>query len=79
MLLLADLGGGKTVVMGAPDKENEEAFYRALGRYVNTLNGRYYTAEDVGTSEHVMNLIYKKRHMFAVQVNHLVLQVTQVQ
>ena len=55
-----DLGGGKTVVMGAPDKENEEAFYRALGRYVNTLNGRYYTAEDVGTSEHVMNLIYKE-------------------
>ena len=45
--------------MGAPDKQNEEAFYRALGRYVNTLNGRYYTAEDVGTSEHEMNLIYK--------------------
>ena len=62
--------------MGAPDKENEEAFYRALGRYVNTLNGRYYTAEDVGTSEHVMNLIYKETF---VQVNHLVLQVTQVQ
>ena len=55
-----DLGGGKTVVMGALIKENEEAFYRALGRYVNTLNGRYYTAEDVGTSEHVMNLIYKE-------------------
>ena len=55
-----NLGGGKTVVMGAPDKQNEEAFYRALGRYVNTLNGRYYTAEDVGTSEHEMNLIYKE-------------------
>lgn len=55
-----DLGGGKTVVMGSPNKEDEEAFYRALGRYVHTLNGRYYTAEDVGTSEHEMNLIHKE-------------------
>ena len=63
--------------MGAPDKQNEEAFYRALGRYVNTLNGRYYTAEDVGTSEHEMNLIYK-HHMYVELVSHLVQQVIQV-
>jgi hypothetical protein len=30
-------------VLGSPNKEDEEAFYRALGRYVHTLNGRYYT------------------------------------
>ena len=49
------LGGGKSVIIGDPavlrkDPIRREAFWRAFGRYVEGLNGRYITAEDVGTS-----------------------------
>ncbi|MCL2203691.1 MAG: leucine dehydrogenase [Defluviitaleaceae bacterium] len=49
------LGGGKAVIIGDPteirkDPTRREAFWRAFGRYVNGLSGRYITAEDVGTS-----------------------------
>ena len=49
------LGGGKTVIWGDPavlrkDPIKREAFWRAFGRYLEGLNGRYITAEDVGTS-----------------------------
>jgi leucine dehydrogenase len=51
------LGGGKSVIIGDPRKDKSEALFRAFGRFVQSLNGRYYTAEDVGTStadiEHV--------------------------
>ncbi len=55
-----NLGGGKTVVIGDAKKDKSEAFFRALGRYVNTLNGRYITAEDVGTTVADMDLIYQE-------------------
>lgn len=41
-----NLGGGKTVLIGTPDLKNE-AYMRALGRFVQSLNGRYITAEDI--------------------------------
>ena len=49
------LGGGKTVILGDPtelrrDPIKREAFWRAFGRYLEGLSGRYITAEDVGTS-----------------------------
>ena len=49
------LGGGKAVIIGDPaelrkDPTRREAFWRAFGRYINGLSGRYITAEDVGTS-----------------------------
>ena len=48
------LGGGKTVIIGdvkelRKDSVRTEAFWRAFGRYLEGLNGRYITAEDVGT------------------------------
>lgn len=43
-----NLGGGKTVVIGDPRGEKAEEKFRALGRFVEALNGRYITAEDVG-------------------------------
>ena len=55
-----NLGGGKTVVIGDAKKDKSEAFFRALGRYVNSLNGRYITAEDVGTTVSDMDLIYQE-------------------
>jgi len=45
-----NLGGGKTVIMvESPDQKNE-ALFRAFGRFVDTLNGRYCTGEDVGVT-----------------------------
>ena len=48
---MADLayGGGKTVIIGDPRTDKTEALFRALGRAINSLGGRYYTGEDVGT------------------------------
>lgn len=44
-----DLGGGKAVIIGDPSKIKTEALLRAYGRFVESLNGRYFTACDVGT------------------------------
>lgn len=46
-----DFGGGKTVIIGDPAEDKSEALFRALGRFLETLQGRYRTGEDVGTSE----------------------------
>ncbi|WP_339062533.1 Glu/Leu/Phe/Val dehydrogenase [Tepidibacillus marianensis] len=53
-----DLGGGKTVIIGDPRKDKSEALFRSFGRYVQGLNGRYITAEDVGTSVQDMDYIH---------------------
>ena len=44
-----NLGGGKAVIIGDPRKDKSEALFRAFGRFVEGLGGRYITAEDVGT------------------------------
>ncbi|OZU90021.1 leucine dehydrogenase [Virgibacillus indicus] len=53
-----DLGGGKTVIIGDPKKDKNPEMFRAFGRYIQGLNGRYITAEDVGTTEDDMDLIH---------------------
>lgn len=45
-----DLGGGKAVIIGDPRHDKNERLWRAYGRMVDSLNGRYITAEDVGTT-----------------------------
>ena len=42
-------GGGKTVIIGDPRSDKSPALFRALGRAIESLGGRYYTGEDVGT------------------------------
>lgn len=42
-----NLGGGKGVIIGDPTKDKSEALFRSYGRFVESLNGRYITAEDV--------------------------------
>ena len=42
------LGGGKAVIVGDARTGKSEALFRAMGRFVETLGGRYITAEDVG-------------------------------
>ena len=53
-----NLGGGKTVLIGDVNKLRSEAYFRSLGRYVQSLNGRYITAEDVNTSTKDMNYVH---------------------
>ena len=45
-----NLGGGKAVIIGDPKKQKSEQLFRAYGRFVQGLAGRYITAEDVGTT-----------------------------
>lgn len=42
-----NLGGGKAVIIGDAKKMKTEAFLRRFGKFVNSLNGKYITAEDV--------------------------------
>ena len=55
-----DLGGGKAVIIGDPATLRSEALLRAYGRFVEGLNGRYLTAEDVGTTQADMDLIRRE-------------------
>lgn len=45
-----NLGGGKAVIIGDPKGLSNEFLWRRYGKFINSLNGKYYTAEDVGTS-----------------------------
>ncbi len=51
------LGGGKSIIIGDNKTPNREALLRAHGRFVDTLKGRYITAEDVGTSPADMEIV----------------------
>jgi leucine dehydrogenase len=42
-----NLGGGKAVILGDPNVDKSEALFRSYGRFLESLNGRYITAEDV--------------------------------
>jgi valine dehydrogenase (NAD+) len=59
-----DLGGGKAVIIGDPARLKSEALLRAYGRFVESLNGRYLTACDVGTYSEDMDIIAREcRHV----------------
>ncbi|WP_433228794.1 Leu/Phe/Val dehydrogenase [Actinomadura formosensis] len=55
-----DLGGGKAVIIGDPATDKSEALLRAYGRFVQSLNGRYYTACDVGTFSEDMDIVARE-------------------
>ncbi|HET6632323.1 MAG TPA: Glu/Leu/Phe/Val dehydrogenase dimerization domain-containing protein [Rhodanobacteraceae bacterium] len=55
-----NLGGGKAVIIGDPGKDKSEALFRAFGRFVNSLNGRYITAEDVGIDVNDMEYVFRE-------------------
>lgn len=52
-----NLGGGKAVLIGDAAKLKSEAYWRRYGKFVNSLNGKYITAEDVNTSKGDMEYI----------------------
>ena len=53
-----NLGGGKAVIIGDSKHDKSEALFRAFGRAVEALGGRYITAEDVGTDVNDMEYLY---------------------
>ena len=59
-----DMGGGKAVIIGDPLRLKSEALLRAYGRFVQSLNGRYITACDVGTRSEDMDIVAREcRHV----------------
>ncbi len=62
-----NLGGGKAVIIGDPNKDKTEGLFRTYGRFVEGLGGRYITAEDVGTSVHDMEWVrIETRHVTGI-------------
>lgn len=53
-----NLGGGKAVIIGDPGKDKSESLFRSFGRFVESLNGRYITAEDVGIDVNDMEYVF---------------------
>lgn len=52
-----NLGGGKAVIIGDASKIKSEALWRRFGKFVESLSGKYITAEDVGTNTNDMELV----------------------
>lgn len=55
-----NLGGGKAVIIGDSRKDKTDALMQKFGEYVNSLSGRYITAEDVGINTHDMKMVKSK-------------------
>lgn len=60
-----NLGGGKAVIIGDSRTMKSEALFRRFGKFVNSLAGKYITAEDVGINPTDMNWV-------AMETNHVV-------
>jgi leucine dehydrogenase len=59
-----NLGGGKAVIIGDPKKLKNEAYLRRFGRFIQSLGGRYVTAEDV-------NMKTKDMEYIAMETKHV--------
>ena len=54
------LGGGKSVIIGDSKKDKTVEIFESFGEFINNLNGKYITAEDVGTTEKDMEIVRTK-------------------
>ena len=64
-----NLGGGKSVIIGDNRTANREMIFRAHGRFVESLGGRYVTAEDVGTGTADMAYVHMETEYVAGLAN----------
>jgi len=53
-----NLGGGKAVIIGDSYSQKSEALFRRFGKFVDSLGGKYITAEDVGISPKDMEYVF---------------------
>ncbi|MGV6852238.1 MAG: Glu/Leu/Phe/Val dehydrogenase dimerization domain-containing protein [bacterium] len=65
-----NLGGGKSVIIGDPKTMKSEGLFRAFGRFVDSLNGRYITAEDVSIDVNDMEFVFQETE-YAVGVHQV--------
>ncbi len=66
-----NLGGGKAVIIANPKTDKSEALFRSYGSFIETINGRYITAEDVGTDVNDMEYIFMETsHVVGVARTH---------
>jgi len=52
-----NFGGGNAVIIGDSTKQKNELLFRTFGKFIDSLNGRYITAEDVGTTVEDMEFV----------------------
>ncbi len=63
-------GGGKSVIIGDPKRDKSPALFRAMGRAVDALGGRYTVAEDVGISvDDVEAMAETTRHVAGIRAH----------
>lgn len=60
-----NLGGGKSIIIGDPDTDKTPELFRQFGRFIESLNGRYITAKDVGVDE-------KDLHYVGEETKHVI-------
>jgi len=66
-----DVGGGKSVIIGNPKTDKSESLFRAFGRFLESLGGRYITAEDVNTCVQDMEWIRQEtRYVTGISPAH---------
>ena len=59
-----DLGGGKSVIIGDPYTQKAESLFRAMGRQIEALGGRYICATDIGTTAQDLQFVRREtRHV----------------
>ena len=61
-------GGGKSVILEPEHIPDRTAFFKSFGRMVEKLQGRYYSAEDIGTNTtDIMNAYSQTKYMFGLE------------
>jgi len=66
-----NLGGGKAVIIGDPKREKSQALFTCFGTFINTLGGRYITAEDVGTDVNDIEYMFTATdYVVGVETSH---------
>jgi leucine dehydrogenase len=60
-----DTGGGKAVLWGNPQRDKSEAYFRAFGRFIEGLRGRFVTYGDLGTDERDLRYVCRETDQVA--------------
>jgi leucine dehydrogenase len=54
------LGGGKSVILGDPKKDKSKALFRAMGHFIDSLDGLYITAEDMNIGIPDLEIVHEE-------------------
>jgi leucine dehydrogenase len=66
-----NMGGGKAVIIADPNRDKSEALFRAFGRFVESLHGRFITGEDVGMDVNDVEYMYMEtRYVVGLSRSH---------